>query len=230
MRTMGLGRRAERRLTSPLAPPERGIARRYAVAYKSKLRIDDTGRQCSKCGAYKPWSEFGKNKHGTKGRQSWCKDCFREYRGSEKGKEYVINDKGRECSGRGQFKPWADFHRRSDLSTGHASACKACVKARTRRDMENGPIRNRELQHKYGISLQTYQEMVEKQGDACAICGTTEKGKARGKMRYWSVDHDHLTGEVRALLCQKCNALLGLAGDDPLVLERAITYLREHGK
>ena len=72
------------------------------------------------------------------------------------------------------------------------------------------------------------QEMVEKQGDRCAICGTSEKRNARGKKRYWSVDHDHETGKIRALLCQKCNALIGLAQDDIAVLERAIAYLKEH--
>ena len=96
--------------------------------------------------------------------------------------------------------------------------------------MKNGSIRNRELQRKYGIDLDEYRALVEIQGDACAICGTTEKGTARGKIRYWSVDHDHETGAVRALLCQKCNTVLGLANDSPAVLQRAIEYLKKHGK
>ena len=104
------------------------------------------------------------------------------------------------------------------------------MKARTRRNIDNGSIRNRELQRKYGIDLETYQKMVERQGDACAICGTTDKGIARGRIRYWSVDHDHVTGEIRKLLCQKRNALLGLTNDDPLILKRAIAYLENHGK
>jgi hypothetical protein len=91
-------------------------------------------------------------------------------------------------------------------------------------------LRDYHLQRKYGIGLADYEELVEQQGDACAICGTTEKGEARGKLRYWSVDHDHKTGAIRALLCQKCNTLLGLANDDTEVLHRAIRYLKEHGK
>jgi len=99
------------------------------------------------------------------------------------------------------------------------------VKKRTRRDTDNGSIRNRELKRKYGISLDEYNQLVESQGDSCAICGTTDKGVARGKFRYWSVDHNHATGEVRGLLCQKCNVLLGMAKDDISILEKAIEYL-----
>jgi len=93
--------------------------------------------------------------------------------------------------------------------------------------MENGSIRNRELRRKYGIGLAEYEALVKKQGDTCAICGTADKGIARGKIRYWSVDHDHETGEIRALLCQKCNAVLGLANDDVEVLKTMILYLQK---
>lgn len=199
------------------------------MVYKGKLRIDDIGRQCSRCKVFKRWSEFAKNKHGTRGYQSWCRNCFQEQSGKQKKKKYLIIDSGRECSECGQFKSWSEFHKRRDLSSGHTSHCKSCRKERTRRDMENGTIRDRELQRKYGIDLNVYQEMVEGQGDTCAICGTTEKGSARGRVRYWSVDHDHTTGEIRKLLCQKCNTILGLANDDPLLLEKAIVYLKEHG-
>ena len=96
--------------------------------------------------------------------------------------------------------------------------------------MKNGSIRDRELRRKYGIDLTDYKSMVQEQDDACAICGTKEKGNARGKTRYWAVDHDHETGQVRALLCQNCNALLGFSREDPAILERAIEYLEEHGK
>ena len=195
------------------------------MVYKSKLRIDDTGRQCSRCKKFRPWSEFAKNKHGARGYQSWCRDCFREQSGSSKRKEYLITEDGRECSECGKFKPWSEFHARNDLSTGHTSHCKACRRKRTRRDMKNGSIRDRELRRKYGISLEDYQCMVNEQGDCCAICGTVEKGEARGHKRYWSVDHDHNTGAVRGLLCQKCNTLIGLAGDDIAILKRAIEYL-----
>lgn len=200
------------------------------MPFVNKLQVTESGRQCSRCKTFKPWSEFPKNKHGTKGHQSWCRDCFREYRGSEKKKEYLINETGRECSECGQFKPWAEFHTRRDLSTGHASNCKSCRKRRTRINIENGSIRNQELKRKYGIGPGIYQQIVTEQGDCCAICGTTEKKVSRGHARYWSIDHDHRTGEVRGLLCQRCNTILGLADDNIGTLENAILYLRRHGK
>jgi hypothetical protein len=199
------------------------------MAYRNKRYvINDEGRECTGCGVFRLWDEFAKSKRGAHKHQARCKDCFRAYvPGRKKKKEYLITDEGRECSECGQFKLWANFHKRRDLSTGYASACKQCRKKRTRRDMENGSIRNRELRRKYGIGLAEYEALVKKQGDACAICETTDKGIARGKIRYWSVDHDHKTGEVRALLCQKCNAMLGLANDDIEVLKKMILYLQK---
>lgn len=59
--------------------------------------------------------------------------------------------------------------------------------------------------------------MREQQGGACAICGTDGVKLV--------VDHHHGTGQVRALLCHLCNALIGCAREDPVILSRAITYL-----
>lgn len=195
------------------------------MVYRSKWRIAEEGRECSRCGTFKSWDNFARNRHGTRGRQSWCRDCFREYEGRQKKKEYLITDGGRECSECEQFKPWSEFHKRRDLSSGHASQCKSCRRERTRRDMENGSIRNRELERKYNIGLDEYNELVGIQSDSCAICGTKDKGMARGRFRYWSVDHDHVTGKIRGLLCQQCNATLGMVGDSVAILEKAIEYL-----
>lgn len=196
------------------------------MKHRSKWRIDDEGRECSKCGIFKTWDNFSHNKWGTRRHQAWCTDCFREHDGREKKKEYKITEVGRECSECGIFKPWDEFHIRVGLSTGHASACKICVNARTKRDMLNGSKRNRELVRRYGITLEEYNALVEKQNDSCAICGTNQKGNVRGgNTRYWSVDHDHKTGKVRGLLCQQCNAMLGMAKDNTEVLKRAIDYL-----
>jgi hypothetical protein len=44
-----------------------------------------------------------------------------------------------------------------------------------------------------------------------------------------AVDHDHETGQVRALLCSTCNIMIGHAQDDVSILARAIQYLSEWG-
>lgn len=50
----------------------------------------------------------------------------------------------------------------------------------------------------------------------CVICGVEDK---------LVVDHDHLTGEIRGMLCNHCNRGLGHFRDDPLLLEFAAQYL-----
>lgn len=193
---------------------------------KAKVwRITDQGRECTRCGRFLSWEHFNKNKCGTRGYQSWCSGCFREYQGRTKRRDSLITEEGRECSRCGVFKTWDHYHNCKSRATGHASACKACMRQKTRQDMENGTIRDGELRRKYDISLSEYERMAEENGDACAICGTMEKGRARGRVRYWSVDHDHETGEIRGLLCQKCNSLLGMADDDIEILQKAIAYL-----
>ena len=67
-------------------------------------------------------------------------------------------------------------------------------------------IRDREwrLKTKYGISLESYFDLLEFQRGICAICGVTEPAG----MGQWHVDHDHETNEVRGLLCLSCNTKL----------------------
>lgn len=75
------------------------------------------------------------------------------------------------------------------------------------------------LKSEYGVSREWLDEQLEKQGGACAICRASfeEVGPC--------VDHDHVTGAVRALLCSTCNTGLGHFHDDPELLRAAIRYL-----
>ncbi len=45
-----------------------------------------------------------------------------------------------------------------------------------------------------------------------------------------AIDHDHKTGQVRSLLCKKCNGVLGLVDDDPALLRAAADYIERHRK
>lgn len=78
-----------------------------------------------------------------------------------------------------------------------------------------------ELRKKFGLTLQEWFEMMERQSSRCAICGTHNDD-------HWQslhVDHCHTTGQVRGLLCQKCNRALGFFKDDPFLLRKAADYL-----
>lgn len=72
----------------------------------------------------------------------------------------------------------------------------------------------------YGITLQAYNELVLSQGGRCKICANYPMGKKR-----LSVDHDHKTGRVRGLLCDKCNMAIGLVDECPERLRGLIRYL-----
>lgn len=78
-----------------------------------------------------------------------------------------------------------------------------------------------QLRTRYGIGLEEYNKLLQEQGGVCAICGGTEM--KRGK--YLCVDHDHVTGKIRGLLCDQCNHAIGKFKDDPTLLLKAIDYL-----
>ena len=75
----------------------------------------------------------------------------------------------------------------------------------------------------YGLTIEAYEAMLTAQGSVCAICLRVNMGK-----RSLSVDHDHKTGKIRALLCTKCNLGMGMFDDDAKILERVIKYLNKH--
>lgn len=79
-------------------------------------------------------------------------------------------------------------------------------------------IRKYHLKSNYGITEEEYALMLENQDRRCAICH-----KKTSKRLH--VDHDHKTGKIRGLLCQKCNHGLGQFNDDTDLLHRASEYL-----
>lgn len=78
------------------------------------------------------------------------------------------------------------------------------------------------IKARYGISLDDYNEMFKAQNGCCAICG---KHQSQHNHRLY-VDHNHITGKVRALLCRNCNIGLGHFKDSPELLETAASYVR----
>ena len=105
--------------------------------------------------------------------------------------------------------------------------CKECAKARIKasRDANPDAARDSHLRRSYGINLADFNRMVLAQGSKCACCGTDKPG---GKHNQWCVDHDHVTGSVRELLCKDCNIVLGLVEDSPEHLQRLIAYIIKH--
>lgn len=69
-----------------------------------------------------------------------------------------------------------------------------------------------------------YQMMISDQRGQCAICGFIPPAGER-----LCIDHDHQSGEIRGLLCDSCNLLLGHAKDDLAILRKAMEYLEVGG-
>jgi hypothetical protein len=82
------------------------------------------------------------------------------------------------------------------------------------------------FQQRYKITVAEYEEMCQKQDGKCFICHKPPTGSKHNAKLH--VDHDHKTGQTRALLCHFCNHGLGNFKDDPQSLERAAQYVRSH--
>jgi endogenous inhibitor of DNA gyrase (YacG/DUF329 family) len=88
--------------------------------------------------------------------------------------------------------------------------------------------RDRTLRYKYSIGCEDYERMAVEQGGKCAICGGTKKWCSIGD--FFSVDHDHATGEVRGLLCGHCNRGIGMLCEDPRIRGAAVYLDRSWAK
>ncbi|WP_371946711.1 endonuclease VII domain-containing protein [Actinomadura monticuli] len=85
---------------------------------------------------------------------------------------------------------------------------------------KHGSERNYLLKLRYGVTEAQVEEMIAEQGGVCVIC-------LRAEPKH--VDHDHLTGLVRRVLCFKCNGGLGQFHDDPELMRLAANYLELRG-
>lgn len=99
--------------------------------------------------------------------------------------------------------------------------CKRRSRSATRRRASIGGRRAEMIRYRYGIAYEEYLVMLEAQDNRCLICGAQPP---EGKVLV--IDHDHATGAVRGLLCQRCNQGLGFFGDDQARLARALRYLK----
>ncbi len=77
----------------------------------------------------------------------------------------------------------------------------------------------------YGLTEQAFAGMLYRQSYVCAICLSPDWGRQGPH-----IDHDHITGAVRGLLCATCNIAIGMIGDDEASLYRAFDYVRKNGR
>ena len=111
--------------------------------------------------------------------------------------------------------------------------CKQCAKELQKKHIKNWSKKNKErlakyyrkynLENRYNLTLEQWQQMYDKQNGCCAICEQPEVN------RGLSVDHKHSDGKVRALLCNKCNHLVGIIESGFWGLEDKVNdYIERH--
>lgn len=118
------------------------------------------------------------------------------------------------------------------LSTKHNNSTKEGRSAYRKEYRQKFPdvVKDSDLRKDFGISLIEYNAMFAAQDGKCAICIRPETATRHGKLIALSVDHNHETNQIRGLLCQDCNLMIGKAHEKLSTLSAAIDYLTTYSK
>lgn len=150
------------------------------------------------------------------------------------------------CPACGQVKT-EDMYHKSSSKRGVQAHCKQCQKRRHRERRENNPelfrtynlrakakaretgidkvrLKRWRLKTMYGLEYDEYMAMLQQQNRQCKICN-----KDLGdNTKHIHVDHCHVNGHVRGILCHNCNKGLGNFMDDIDLMLKAVEYLKEN--
>ena len=107
--------------------------------------------------------------------------------------------------------------------------CKECTVKRTveYNRVNSTSVKSQYLKRNYGLTFEEFEAMLSDQDNCCAICGTTEPSKTRGRHKRFHVDNDS-SGKVRGLLCKSCHIALGEVDSNIHTLKSMIEYLENH--
>jgi hypothetical protein len=136
---------------------------------------------------------------------------------ADRGRKVKASDEqGRyRCSKCHEWKTPSEFNKSKNQSSGLSYACRPCMRE---------DVRKYNLLSKYGISAAKFAEMLLAQGGKCACCEAAfiMEGK---KSERPCVDHNHSTGEIRSLLCGRCNLAAGNVLDSSVRATQLARYL-----
>lgn len=139
-----------------------------------------------------------------------CKSCLKKYRDENKQQRNEV------------IKEW----RKNNSEKLREYSLKKNALEHTKKRMQRYRLKKR-----YGITTDYWNQMLIKQDNKCGICRIDMKTFVNNIPRetVLHVDHDHVTGKIRGLLCSTCNKLLGLAKENPVFLRVAASYLENGG-
>lgn len=175
------------------------VLARRRVARKDPIDPNLDGKVCSTCNRYLPLNAYYRRAVTPDGLMYRCKDCCRD----AYNKRYENDPNFREVRKR---------HNRSYYDANQE---------RRRRD-------RRKNLNRYGITEDDFAALDESQGGRCAICNDLpNETNVRSRKKRLCVDHEHETGKIRGLLCDRCNTGLGIFKDSVNRLQSAIAYLQK---
>lgn len=171
-------------------------------------------KKCTKCKRILPISSFSKQRGGRDGLRSICREC----NNAAGHKRYAADPAKTQATTRKWQAANPDrvqaYRKRAVGKYGPADRERAwCQK----------------IWRRYGLRPADYWQLFAQQEGVCGMCGkpemtTTATGK--GPPMKMSIDHDHQSGEIRGLLCSKCNHGLGCLNDDPQLLRTGAVWVR----
>lgn len=153
-----------------------------------------------------------------------CVACSKNYSVEERVKETLFLElflnNTKQCITCNQVKSLIDFDQDKSCRFGTKTACKDCRKNTIRL-----LTRKAYLKFNYKLSIEEYDVLLNVQGNACAICKINLMDL---DIKEVNVDHCHATGNIRGILCRKCNLGLGNFKDNIQSLENAINYIKQY--
>lgn len=209
---------------------------------------------CNNCEQSKSVEDFYRRSNGYL--SAWCKPCTtaannasraEKRREAREARKLLPAETEKVCKACGEAHPLSDFYLRKKGGTARVTICRAChaeqrreyyyrpevrtriaKQAKDRSELRRSQIRAKNLA-RYGLGAVEYDSMYDSQDGCCAICKKPGNRLGMGDPRntVLCVDHDHVDGAVRGLLCHRCNRAVGLLGDNATTLKSAIFYLEK---
>jgi hypothetical protein len=184
--------------------------------YKNLHKEKIISKKCPKCKIEKDINQFNKNNFTKSGYDCWCRGC--RVQASRKNSQRIallIKDTSitfKICPKCKQEMDISYFKKNNYHLDGYDSWCNPCINERI-------------CKEKYGITLKQKKEMIINQNYKCLSCGLDlrllcPKGVC--------IDHDHVTGKIRGILCSGCNRSLGLMKENPDKIYKLYLYALNH--
>ena len=177
-------------------------------------------KQCIKCKLVKNIDSFSKDSNKKDGLMGRCRVCISLYQKqwTTANKEHVKNKNAE----------WHELNRKraNAVRRKYYISNKEKILKKNRQKYAENPnyFKDIDLKKVYGITLEQYDQMLNTQNHACAICKKHKNEFAKAL----AVDHCHDTGKVRGLLCTNCNRALGNLKDSIDSAINAVAYLKAY--